>query len=388
MIKKSIQRTVRQAFAVIAASLLMVACGGGGGGGTVAPVVTILDSFGRVVEAGGGDGVGVGDSGGDGTAGDGAAIVGGSVQVTDVNGKTVTAVTDSAGYYRVKITGFTPPFVAKVTKTNGQVRYSLSVTPLKVNGFVTLNITGLTQKVASDVAIAGGKAGAAQLTPQIVAEKSSVIAQSISGLRSQLAAVISAGKIDLSSFDPLSVPFHPDHTGYDFVLDNTVITTDANGATQVAVSPTFTPTPTPGAGTLPGNWQFTQHSISNSAGVAIADTVMTIPGASVPSSLEVLMSGIRSVASLGPQTTVSNGTTSTSTTEVTGPSSFKITMVFTGTINGTTVLTYNIVNFSGCGSCGINSQVSVTYEGSVWDSQSSSGSTTNLTFVQTFVRLD
>lgn len=386
MIKKSIQRTVRQAFAVIAASLLMVACGGGGGGGTVAPVVTILDSFGRVVEAGGGDGVGVGDSGGDGTAGDGAAIVGGSVQVTDVNGKTVTAVTDSAGYYRVKITGFTPPFVAKVTKTNGQVRYSLSVTPLKVNGFVTLNITGLTQKVASDVAIAGGKAGAAQLTPQIVADKRSVIAQSISGLRSQLAAVISAGKIDVSSFDPLSVPFHPDHTGYDFVLDNTVITTDANGATQVAVSPTFTPpTPTPGAGTLPGNWQGTLHMISNNAGVAVADTVWTTPGAGVPTSLEALMSGESSQA---PYTSVSDGITTTMTTTVTGPSTFTVTITSVGTnstgtvVNDTQTISYAINSFVGCGSCGVGSQVS-------WVATVNERSTSlTETFSTTYIRLD
>src|SRR5688500_1449267 len=87
------------------ASMLVAGCGGSDGGGT-APTpeqVVILDSVGRDVNANGGDGssgVGTGDSGADGTAGEGAGIVGAKVEVTDVNGKTVSATTDAEGYYR------------------------------------------------------------------------------------------------------------------------------------------------------------------------------------------------------------------------------------------------------------------------------------------------
>src|SRR5512140_2644197 len=186
--------------------LVLAGCGGGGGGGdtTVAPSVKILDSFGNVVVAGGADGVGPGDSGGDGTAGDGAPIVGGVVTVTDVNGKSVSATTDAQGYYRVKLTGMTPPFVLKVTRPDGKVRHSLSVKAPQTNGFINMNISGLTDKVASDVARAGGKNGAADLTPQIVAANVAVISQSVSSLSSTLQPVISAA--DVSNFDPLGTP--------------------------------------------------------------------------------------------------------------------------------------------------------------------------------------
>ena len=86
------------------------------------------------------------------------------MQVTDSTGKTVSATTDAQGYYRVKVTTFSPPFVAKVIKSDGKVLHSLSVRALKVNGFITLNLSGLTDKVASDVAVKAGKKGAADLT--------------------------------------------------------------------------------------------------------------------------------------------------------------------------------------------------------------------------------
>ena len=227
--------------AAAGAALALIGCGGGGdgGGGATTPgSVVILDSFGQVVAAGGSDGVGGGDSGADGTAGEGAAIVGGRVQVTDTNGKTVAAITDAQGYYRVKVTGFAPPFVVTVTKVDGKVLRSLSVAPLKVNGFVTVNISGLTDKVASDVAIAGGKKGAADLTPQIVAANTSAITVSINNLRTQLSSVITAAGLAVATFDPIGVPFRPDHKGYDFVLENVKVVIAADGSTQVTVTPT------------------------------------------------------------------------------------------------------------------------------------------------------
>jgi hypothetical protein len=101
------------------AGAALLGCGGGGGGGTTTTTTptttTIVDSFGVAVE----NGFGAGDSGGDGSAGDGAAIPNRPVLLTDSTGKTATATTDLQGYYRVKLTGFTPPFVVKVTKADG-----------------------------------------------------------------------------------------------------------------------------------------------------------------------------------------------------------------------------------------------------------------------------
>ena len=213
------------------AALMLFGCGGGGDGGGGA-TVAILDSFGQAVSDGDG-GIGAGDSGADGTAGEGKPIVGARVQVTDSTGKTVSGTTDAQGYYRVKVTSFTPPFVAKVTKSDGKVLHSLSVTALKVNGFITLNLSGLTDKVASDVAVTAGKKGAADLTPQIVAANPSAVSQAVSNLASQLSSVISAAGLNPSSFDPIGAPFRPNQTGYDFVLENVKVVVAPDGSTQV-----------------------------------------------------------------------------------------------------------------------------------------------------------
>ena len=122
----------RAAFVAAVTCLVLAGCGGGGGGDVaVAQSVQILDSFGSVVAAGGADGVGPGDSGGDGTAGDGAPIVGGVVTVIDSAGKSISATTDAQGYYRVKLTGFTSPFVVKVARPDGKVRHAPRESDLK-----------------------------------------------------------------------------------------------------------------------------------------------------------------------------------------------------------------------------------------------------------------
>ncbi|MCF8155521.1 MAG: hypothetical protein K9K35_05910, partial [Rhodoferax sp.] len=129
-----------------------------------------MDSLGRQVaesDFGGGDG---GAAGADGSAGDGAPIANAPVVLTDNAGHTATAITDAEGYYRINIKGFTPPFVVKVTRSDGTVWYSHSTTDVKTRGFVTINLTGLTDKVGGYVAAAANVAGgAAGVTPSILA---------------------------------------------------------------------------------------------------------------------------------------------------------------------------------------------------------------------------
>ena len=269
--------------AAVGVALALSGCGGGGDGGASTPAgsatppasVVILDSFGQVVAAGGSDGVGGGDSGADGTAGEGAAIVGGRVQVTDTNGKTVAATTDAQGYYRVKVTGFAPPFVVTVTKVDGKILRSLNVAPLKVNGFVTVNISGLTDKVASDVAVAGGKKGAADLTPQIVAANTSAITASINNLRTQLSSVITAAGLAVASFDPIGVPFRPDHKSYDLVLESVKVVVAADGSTQVTVTPTVASYAGRYTGTYSGG---SSNSIDSGSFDAVIGTDGTLSG--------------------------------------------------------------------------------------------------------------
>jgi hypothetical protein len=350
---------------LVCSAILLASCGGGGGGTsttTPAPSSTpsspFLDSFGVDVSSAG---FGEGDAGADGSAGDGAPIVGGTVNLTDVNGKTANATTNSNGYYRIKVTGFTPPFVLYVNEPGGKTRYSLNVKPLKTKGFVTVNLSGLTDKVASDVAIAGGKTGAVQLTPQIVSANSGVIATSVQNLKTQLAGVITSSGLDPTTFDPLSVPFVPNHTGYDYVLDNTVITRSGSGATSVVVSPTYVPQSTPSSvTTLAGNWQQQLHFVSWSLPSALpSDPASTsVAGANVPSSVAFTNNWVASVA---PQTSISDGVTYTTTFSTTAANAFRATTIGTGNgTNVTQVLDYIFTNFAGCAACGVGSKVTYT----------------------------
>jgi hypothetical protein len=309
------------------------------------PSTLIVDSFGQIV-AGGSDGVGTGDAGADGTAGDGAPIVGATVVVTDTAGNHVSAVTDTTGHYRVKVTGFTPPFVATVTKADGSVFHSLSVTPLKTNGYVTMNITGLTDKVSSDVARAGGQSGAAGLTPQIVAQHASAIADSIASLRTAIQPVIDASGIAATSFDPIGAAFRPNAHGYDFVLDNVVVTRAADGSTQVAVSPTFTPT-------LSGTWSLS----INVAGYGSVP-VGVVPVASIPTAEILAATSASSVGQDYAASYQSGGYTVTGTSNgvhVTGPNTN-----YTITVNS-----FSYSNYVSCGACGVGSQISYKLTASI-----------------------
>jgi hypothetical protein len=320
-------------------ALVLAGCGGGGdGGSTPAPTVSILDSFGQQV--GSDAGIGDGDSGADGTAGEGKAIVGGVVQVTDATGKTASATTDAQGYYRVKVTGFKEPFVAKVTAPGGKVYHSLNIKPVKVNGFITINLSGLTDKIASDVARAGGQQGASQLTPQIVAGHSADITNSLNSLRSQLAAVISAAGLDPASYDPLSAPFRPNHTGYDFVLDNTVVVVAADGSTQVSVSPNFNPGGSTG---LQGTWHLTVEVGSQSVDAA------NVQGSSIPSAEKLAQATVASAGQVF-VTAYSGYTVSVNGNQVhvTG-SNTDLTIV---------INSFSFSNYQGCGTCGVGTQVS------------------------------
>lgn len=214
-------------------------------GGTLRRVGTAVCGFlPHMTDSFGGDGgAATGGSAGDGSAGDGAPIIGGLVRVVDTTGKSATATTDSQGYFRVNLTGMVPPLVFSVTRTDGVVRHSLSTQALRINGYIYVSITGLTDKIASDVARAAGFAGAASLTPAMVAANPGALQAALEALRTEpvIAAEIVRAGLNPSTFDPLYTPFRPNHTGYDAVLDNLVIFTDVTGETLI--KPVDCPTP-------------------------------------------------------------------------------------------------------------------------------------------------
>lgn len=193
----------------------------------------VLDSFGN--PGGSADG----SASGDGTAADGAPIVGGIVRVTDTTGRLATATTDDKGYYRVKLTGMVPPLLVRVTRPDGKVRHSVSFQPLRTNGYIFMAVTGLTDKITSDLSTAigdEGGIGAAALTPlRMQRLASTALASKVSELRNNpvVRAELVAAGLNADTFDPLTTPFRADSRGYDRVLDNLVVVVGTNGLTEV-----------------------------------------------------------------------------------------------------------------------------------------------------------
>ncbi|NRF70170.1 hypothetical protein HLB44_24490 [Aquincola sp. S2] len=234
---------------VLSLALVMLgSCGGGGGGDAPAACAPIADSAGGSIACddpfwgtapGGGAGGADGDAAGaDGTAGDGRAIAGATITLVDAGGQSRSAVSDAQGYYRVNITRFAPPFVVKLVTADGEERHhAFSTQAVKKRGFITINITGLTDKLASDVAIAGGKPGAKDLTPAIVAAQAAAIQTARNNLTQAIRNQVIAAGITPESFDPIAVFFRPNLQGYDLILETVAVFIDNSGATQVMPKP-------------------------------------------------------------------------------------------------------------------------------------------------------
>lgn len=214
---------------------VLVSCGGGSSGLSLTPssnLPPMIDSYGVQMpdSFGGADG---GASGGDGAAGDGAPIVNATVVLTDSKGKTVSATTDSNGIYHALITGFVPPMVGYVIKPNGSRWYAPSIATPVTRGFININLTGLTDKLASDVAVAAGQSSSAQLTPAMIAEHLPQLQASKKELSAALSTELSAAGLDPASFDPVTLPLVTNGKGYDQVLDNLDISNTATTPTVI-----------------------------------------------------------------------------------------------------------------------------------------------------------
>lgn len=246
------------------AAVALAGCGGDGGGGTTPPppdppppppvaCEPIIDSSGTPVPCsdalwvGGGDGAGA--AGADGTAGDGEPLVGATIRLTDATGRTATAVTNALGYYRMNVTGMTAPFTLMLTTADGKpYHHGYTLATPKARGFITINISGLTDKLCSDMAVLAGKSGAGELTPALLAANPSAASAAIRNLATTLKSQIEAAGLSTSSFDPVTTFFRPDRTGLDLVLETTAVYIDSSGATQVVPKPQT-------ACTLPSDWR-------------------------------------------------------------------------------------------------------------------------------------
>ncbi len=198
--------------------------GGGCGGGVPAqPLALMVDSLGRTIpdtdrDFGGGDS---GAAGADGSAGDGAPIANAPVALTDSAGRTVSGTTDALGYYRLSIKGMTSPFVVKVQRPDGSFWYSVSTTPVTTRCFVTINITGLTDKISNYVADAASlSGGASAVTPAILAANAPALPAAIAKVNTGLMAPMVYAGLDPFTFNAVATPYQAVRGDkYDFLLD-------------------------------------------------------------------------------------------------------------------------------------------------------------------------
>lgn len=207
--------------------------------GGLAALPLMVDSLGNQVQEadfGGGDS---GAAGADGSAGDGAPIPNAGVTLVDAKGQTLGTTTNAQGYYRLNIKGLTPPFVVSVNRADGTKWYSPSVSPVLRRGFVTINLTGLTDKVAQDVVVAA-KVGtnASQLTPATLASSLTALSDAKAKLLTQLQSQIVAAGLDPARFDPVTTPYKAVTTdSYDKLLESVKPSKDP--ATGVTVIPSI-----------------------------------------------------------------------------------------------------------------------------------------------------
>jgi hypothetical protein len=219
-------------------SVMLVACGGGGGGGdsagTAPTLQPMVDSYNTPMPSSFDNGA-TNASGANGVAAFGAPIPYAPVTIIDNASHTVSTTTDANGLYHARIDGFIPPLIAAVTKADATKWYSISMDPPVVRGFVNFNLTGLTDKIASDVAISLGKSSSWDLTPALVAGKPAALAQARSKLVTDLSVQISAVGLDPAKFDPVSALLVTNHKGYDKLLDNLVITNSSRSPTSMVI---------------------------------------------------------------------------------------------------------------------------------------------------------
>ncbi len=159
-------------------------------------------------------------------------MAGATVTITDLSGKTVTTKADSNGYFKVGLSGMTSPLIASAV-LGDRIRYSLTTDALVVGRTATVNITGLTEKIVSDVAEANGLPGAASASPTLVSRSLAAVAASVADMRDALRVQLSRAGLSTATFNPITLPFRADRTGYDGLLDNTLVTRLASGGTHV-----------------------------------------------------------------------------------------------------------------------------------------------------------
>lgn len=267
--------------ALLAMPVLLVACGGGSSTSGNTPALecpSFTDSFGRTltcddmrqlpgatwgfVAAGSNAGTGVGDAAADGTVADGGPVAHATVEFKDLHARLVRTTTDANGYYRISLRGLTAPLLASVALGNGRTWTSMLATEVTraptSRQLHTVNLTGLTDALVSQVAQQAGLASADALQPTHLAAQQARVPGLVAALNATLGQPLAIAGLNATTFNPLTTPLRADgQSGHDRVLRSISITrsggTSALSLVGAALAkgcavPSFTGNPQAGGG--------------------------------------------------------------------------------------------------------------------------------------------
>ena len=312
-----------------------------------------------------GDG-GDGGAGADGSGADGAAIANTTLKFTDADGKIITVKTDANGYYRINLGGMKAPMVASVQRsTNAWKSVMVDVIQSGRKNFYTINLTGLSDLVMSRMAQDMGLAGADAITPALLSSNMPRLEAALQSVNTQIATQLQSAGLNPATFNPCTLAFRPNGQGYDKVLDSVTINRDSNGGTTIDTSGG-----SGGNNGLPGMWSLELTTIES--GTSYTAPPVSIAGSSVPASQSIAdthpLYSLDGTGLADGVYDIGNGYTLTKTGNTIreqGPGT-DFTYVFNQ---------YHVNSYTGCGSCGVGSVVTIDLNVSVTMGGTSEGQT-------------
>ena len=244
-----------------AALLTLAGCGGGGNGGV--PSITLS-----------------------GVAATGAAFTGAIITVTNSTAATVstgTITVGADGTYTIPLSaGAVAPFVLTASRTSadGAVESLVSVVPSTSGTAATVNITPVTNLIASRLSSSGDPLQlAAELAAKTTTINDATVASKVAEVQVILGPILTA--TGTSSTNPLTGSFSVDGTGYDRLLDSIKVTIIPSSATTTNIEISIRQQLAEGA--APITIQFTSQTVAASipAIPAIDPTTLVVSGTAV-----------------------------------------------------------------------------------------------------------
>jgi hypothetical protein len=153
-----------------------------------------------------------------GTAATGHALAGALVTLVDAHGRSVNALSDTDGRFLLSTAGLTAPFLLKAEDGRGLVMFGVAAEAGVANIDTVTDVM-----LRAWYAARGSEPAAAFATGTHLIPGQQDLKQLNMGFGSLLQDTLASQGLDVSSFDLFSTPFTADSTGFDRVLDHSMV---------------------------------------------------------------------------------------------------------------------------------------------------------------------